>query len=159
HAAGGEPTAAAIDEHGGGLDALFAEIAKLAPVRAQRVECDLADRHDALLASLAEHPHALVLEVDVLPVEADELADAQARGVERFEDRAVPRGPGVAARQTVQQALGVVDRQEYGQPLLDLRSDELRGGIAPDLAAQGEERKEAANRRDFARHRGSPRGA
>src|SRR5271154_306462 len=56
----------------------------------QGVEGGLAQRHEAILVALAgaNHHHAELL-VDIAPVEADQLADAQAGRVERLEDRAI----------------------------------------------------------------------
>ena len=50
------------------------------------------DRHDALLASLAEHPHQPVVQIDMAERHADELGDPHARAVEGFEDGAITTG-------------------------------------------------------------------
>src|SRR5258705_13175235 len=89
----GEPAAATIDEHRVADDRLLSQAL---PVVTERIERDLADRHDALLPPLAEDAQALVLEIDVTPVETDELADANARRVERLDDRAIALGPRVS---------------------------------------------------------------
>ena len=81
----------------------------------------------------AERAHAFVLEVDVRPVEADELAHSQTHGVERLEHRAVALSPGFAGRHAVEQSLGIVDGQEDRQTLLDLRRHQARGRIVTNL--------------------------
>jgi glucose/arabinose dehydrogenase len=50
----------------------------------------LAERDEALLAALAEHPDALAVEVDVREVEVDRLAAAESGGVDELDERAVP---------------------------------------------------------------------
>ena len=48
-----------------------------------------AERHDAFLASLADHAHGLRRSVDVVEGEPGQLGHAQASGVEQLEDRAI----------------------------------------------------------------------
>src|SRR5262245_38023437 len=60
-----------------------------AAIRRERAQRRPADRDDALLPPLAEHADEAALRVDVLPVEAGELADAEPGRVEHLEDRAV----------------------------------------------------------------------
>ncbi len=72
----------------------------------QPVDGDLADRHEPLLVALADDPDERAVGVEVLAVQVDRLADAQAGGVQQFEQGAVT---GVAGR--LEQALGLVDRQ------------------------------------------------
>ena len=63
--------------------------ARVAEVGRDRMRRPLAERHDALLAALAEHVHRLLLEVDVCEVKPDDLGAAQAAGVGQLEDRGV----------------------------------------------------------------------
>jgi hypothetical protein len=48
-----------------------------------------AERHDALLVSLAEAPDDPVVEVDAAAVEPHGFADAEARAVQELDERAV----------------------------------------------------------------------
>jgi hypothetical protein len=52
--------------------------------------------HRALLAPLAEHPHDAALVVDVVDVEADQLAHPDPGGVEELEHRHVAQARGRA---------------------------------------------------------------
>ena len=65
------------------------ERAAAAQVAAQRVGRAPAERDDALLAALADRADEALVEVDAAPLEADRLADAQARAVEELDERAV----------------------------------------------------------------------
>ena len=47
------------------------------------------DRHAPFLRALAKYPHDSRAQVDVLHVQADELAQPQSRSVEQLENRAV----------------------------------------------------------------------
>ena len=61
----------------------------------KRVERRLAQRHQPILVALARaHHHHAELFVDIAPVQADQLADAQARRVERLENCAIAQRRG-----------------------------------------------------------------
>src|SRR5262245_43240108 len=58
-------------------------------IRADRFRGALVERDDPLLPALAEHANPLRSEIDVVEIDAGELAQAQARCIEQFEDREV----------------------------------------------------------------------
>ena len=101
---------------------------RAAPSRSLRVE-----RHEPLLAALAEHPHHPRAQVDVLEVEPDQLAQAQPRGVEQLEDRAVAPAERRATCRASRAARHLVDRR--GAPASAARasaSPTSAAGIAVD---------------------------
>src|SRR3954454_21086983 len=53
-----------------------------------------ADRDDPFLVALAEHPHRVTLEVDVVDVEPAYLADAGAARIEQLEQRSITKPGG-----------------------------------------------------------------
>ena len=68
--------------------------ASVGEVAAERLGSLAADRHDAFLSALAEHPHEPVVEVDARLVEAHRLRDAQAGAVEQLDQRLVAQRAG-----------------------------------------------------------------
>ena len=75
--------------------------------QADRVEGDLADRHEPLAVALADHPHERAVERDVLEVEVERLRDPQAGGVQQLQQRAVEeRVLGGAAERPLDLRLG-----------------------------------------------------
>jgi hypothetical protein len=92
------------------------------------VECPLggdAVRHGAFLAALAEDPHHTPLAVDVVDVEAAELTDPDAGGVEQLQDGRVActeRGAVVRhGRGVLQQRARLGDVERGRQRLVGLR--------------------------------------
>ena len=82
-----QPPAAQVGDH---RAVEFPGLRHRAPPRLERVERRLADRHQPILVALARaHHHHPDFLVDVAPVEADQLAHAQAGGIKRLDDRAV----------------------------------------------------------------------
>ena len=57
--------------------------------RLQRRRSGLAERHGALLVALAQHPQQPARGVDVVDVEAAQLADANSGGVQHLDDQPV----------------------------------------------------------------------
>src|SRR5262245_37949649 len=53
---------------------------------AQRLLSRFVERHDSLFASFAHHAHHPTREIDILQIECNELAQADAGGVEQLED-------------------------------------------------------------------------
>ena len=79
------------------------------PVGGEGGEGFVADRHEALLVALADHPHEGVVFEDVAPAEPDGFRYAEPAAVEDFEQGTVAKSaPG-----------GKVDRLHYGVDLLD----------------------------------------
>src|SRR5215218_5291106 len=60
-----------------------------AQVAPERIGGAAAERHDPLLAALADRANEPFLQVDPIAFEADRLADPQARAVEQLDERAV----------------------------------------------------------------------
>ena len=99
-----------------------------------------ADRHDALLAALAEQPHDLGRAVaeQVVDVEADHLRHPRARRVQQLEQRPVAQIRRLVAVGRGEQLLDLVDGQRLRQPRGLLRGDEVarRVGLEHTLAAR-----------------------
>ncbi len=74
-----------------------------AEVLAQGSACRPAHGHLALLVALTEHTHEPVVEIEGFEVEPDELADADAGGVEQLENGAVALREGVLTRDRAEQ--------------------------------------------------------
>src|SRR5207253_3022117 len=85
------------------------------PVCLERAQRRTSHRHDALLAALAEDAHEARVRVEMLPVEAGELAHAEARGVEQLEARAVAEAEEPVGPRRREQPVDVVERQVGGQ--------------------------------------------
>ena len=83
-------------------------------------------------------------DVDVVHVEGDELADAQAGGVQHLEHRPVTQGDGLVTAGCGQESFDLVGRQRLGQPAPQPRPGDLAGRV---LLGQRERRP----RHDLAR--------
>ena len=85
----------------------------------------MTERHGALLAALAEHPDHAPVVVDVVDVEAAQLADPDAGGVEQLQDRHVADAQGTAVvgerRGRLQQRPGLVLAERRRQRAVRLR--------------------------------------
>ena len=98
-----------------------------------------ADGHDALFGALAGNAREAELEVDVLDVEAADLRDARAGGVEQFQ-----RGPVAPPQQgggfgRVEQGVDLFGVEEVGQVFRAARGLDQRGGVGGEEAlADGE---------------------
>ena len=87
----------------------------------ERVAGASPDGHHALLVALAEHADEPVAQVEVGAVEADQLADADAAGVEGLEDGAIPQRAWLVAGHCVQQRLDLGLGERLRDPLRDSR--------------------------------------
>src|SRR2546430_8989858 len=108
-----------------------------------------SDRHHALLAALAEHAHQAIVEVEVPPVEADELADARAGGVQRLDDGAVAERPWRVADDGAEQRLDLVFGERLGDAQGHARRADLLArvdGEEPLLEAEAMERTHSHQR-------------
>ena len=76
-------------------------------IAAQRVDGLPADRDDALLRALADAADEPPLEVDGGAVEADRLADAQARSIEQLDEGAVAQRAWRRAGRRLDETLGL----------------------------------------------------
>src|SRR5438105_15222650 len=89
-------------------------------IAAQGVGRLASDRDDPLLRPLAEAADEALLEIHRRPIEADGLADAEARAVEQLDERAVAQRAGSRAGRGLDQPLGLAGgkraRQRPGAP-------------------------------------------
>ena len=104
-------------------------------VAPQRFDRLAADRDDPLLAALADRGRAAG-RGRRRPVEADRLADAQARAVEQLDERAVAERARRRPGRGVDQALGLAGRERARQRVVRARQLELRGRVVVGGADQ-----------------------
>jgi hypothetical protein len=124
-----------------------------AEVAAQRLDRLAAERDDALLVPLPHATDRATLEVDAAPLEADRLADAQARAVQELDERAVAQAPRRRAVRRVDQALDLAEGEGAGEAAPAARQVDLRRGVVGPLAEGDEVTVEAARRRGTPRDR------
>jgi len=96
------------------------------------------ERNDALLA-LALAADEAGGKAAVALVERDELAHADAGGVEQLEHRVIAVALGVHAPGLVEEQLDLLAGQDLREPALDLEGSDALGGIGLDLAALSKE--------------------
>ena len=135
----GQPAAAQVDEHA----PLGPQPDQLRPppleVRAQRLDRLAADRHDPLLGALAAGAQDAGLEVELGQLEADRLRRAQAAGVHRLEQRAVPQRRRAGSARLLEQPRHLVAAQHLRAAApreRGARSSEAGSCVEDLLAAQ-----------------------
>ena len=131
----------------------------LGAIGAERLERRSPDRHDALLPPLAEDAHEARLGVERGPVEARELAHAQARRVQQLDDRAVAQAEHAGGGGGDQQTIDLVEAQVRRQLLPGLRGCDADGRVGSQPLRVDEEAKQPAHRSQLARDRGAIGGA
>ncbi len=143
----GEACAALGDEEGSGLDA------GLGAVALDGLEGRRADGDDALFAALAENADGLREGIDVGDVEADELREAEAAGVEELEDRGVAGGgPGGSLffkgslERGFEEFLDLGDGEDERELAFELGKLDFLEGVAGEAMALGEPLVEGAER-------------
>ena len=104
---------------------------------------------DARLAALAVDAYGAVLHVDGAPVEADQLREAQPRGVEQFHDGLVAGGQGVVDAK-FEQSAHLVHIERFGQAFARFGRPHLHRGIEPAVAFALQKPEEGAHRRQAA---------
>src|SRR5262245_36558842 len=125
-------------------------------------------RHDPLAAALrSPHLEQAPLQVDVRPIEAEQLAPAQARIGEEGEQKAVALAltvmlalPDVGALGCVEQSRELAPVEHVRERLALLRCPQDEGWVAVDLLVLEQETEEALQRGDapcLARRRGASR--
>ncbi|MCY1428544.1 hypothetical protein D9M71_444330 [compost metagenome] len=142
-----EPSALLADEYGAVLRAtasaqgqpLFQRLAGLA-----------ADRQHAGLAALAVHLHQAARQVELLQVEAGQLRQAQAGGVEQLEHGLVAAGEKFILDCAFQQLQGAVGVEGLGQAPLALGCRQAVGRIVAAVAFAVEVAVEATHCREQA---------
>ncbi len=122
-------------------------------IPAHRVGGVAADRHDALLAALAGHPHEPVVEVDAALFEPDRLRDAQPGAVQQLDERLVAQVARLRSLRGVDQALRLAGRERLRERLRPARQLHGRGGVVVARAEQLLVAEEAARRRCSSRDR------
>ncbi len=113
--------------------------------------CLLAERHEPFLAALAEHAQYALAQVDLIGAQADELAHAQARGVEQLEHRAVAQAERRVDIGRADQRLDLRFGQRLRQRPRQLRRVEQQGRISIDRAEPLLHAEEVPQRRQQAR--------
>ena len=102
------------------------------------VDRHVADRHEPLLVALADDAHEPAVHREVLGVQPDGLADAQAGGVEELQERPVAQSErvrrliGIVAAGGLEQGLGLGDGQRLGQQPRLSRQVEVRRHVHRD---------------------------
>ena len=91
------------------------------------------ERQDALLAALAADAKHPVRQVDVLEVQADELAQAQARRVEQLQDGAVAPAERRRVVRRCEQLPHLDDVEMGGHPAVDAGRRDRRPGVPIEL--------------------------
>jgi hypothetical protein len=103
----------------------------------------MIEGHDPLLGSFAHHPHESSAQIHVLDVDAHQLTEPQARGVEEFEDGPVAPTQRIATVRHLEEPRHLVFGQVRGQRLLTSRRDRQRRRIivedafAPEITKKG----------------------
>jgi hypothetical protein len=105
------------------------------------------ERHHALLVALARHAQDAAAQIEVRPVERDQLAHAQAGRVEQLEDDAIAIDQRAVAARRVEQQLDLGRPQVRASVRSALRRLEVERGLAsPGLRAPPSGRRCAAPR-------------
>ena len=107
---------------------------QLAQIDRDRANRSPADRHEALLRSLSEHAHQMILQHHIAHAERDPFRDAKAGAVGQLEHRAVAKGQRLVERRRGEQLLDFVDAEHFGQRAPALRRLEALARIAHDVA-------------------------
>src|SRR4029077_14798700 len=123
----------------------------ISQIRPDGVRRALIDWHEPLLAPLAEHTHHPSIEVQIVEIEADQLAQAKARGVEHLEDGLVTAPERGSLIRRLQQAVHLLDGQVRRQRLLALGRRRERGRVLIDEAFPAKPARERADRRELSR--------
>ena len=103
----------------------------------------VADRHEALLAALAEAGEVTALEVEVLLAETDHFRHAQPRRVEQLDQRAVAQAARLRDVRRAKQAIDFICRQEFRQRLPGSRRAHVGGRIVGAMIRDDEKPIEA----------------
>ena len=117
--------------------------AQVAPERLDRLR---AQRDDALLAPLPEHPHATLPEVDILQVQSGQLRDADPARVEDLQDGPIAPTRLVIAEPLAEEGIALIDREMGRQPPGEARRAHLAGRIRPRELPPDQEPEEAPQR-------------
>src|SRR5919198_641089 len=135
----GQPSAARVQEEGAARGARRERGPSPGHVPRQRPSGVLPQGHQALLAPLSQDADALLVEVDVVHVQADELRDAEPRAVQRLEDGAVAQRRGVRAARRLQHLLDLVHRERPWERPRHLGADRGAGRILLGFALPNQE--------------------
>ena len=135
------------------------ERARLGQIALQPVGGDLAERHQALLAALAHHAYHALIDAHREDLQADQLGDAQACGVEHLQHAAVAQALRGVEPGRGEQGLDLGLAQGLGKALGRLRGVDRQGGVLGDLAIGQQKAVVAPPRGDQAALAGRFRGA
>ena len=125
----------------------------------QRVAGRRTERHRAFLAALAEHAHDATLPVEVVDVEAAQLADADAGGVEQLDQGEVAQADrpvvGDRRRGRVDESADVVVPEDDRKLAVRLGAGQQCPGVGARPAGAVQPGGEHAGRGGSARQRGA----
>jgi hypothetical protein len=108
------------------------------------------ERHDPLLATLAEHTDDAIAQVDVIDPQAHELAQPEPGRIEQLEDRSIAASKWVGRIGHVEQARDLPFAEVRRQPLFAARRADESGRIAVELPLAAQVAAERADRRQLA---------
>ena len=83
--------------------------ARLGEICTENPPCRTHKRDQTFLGALAHHAHESLIQVDLVRVQAAQLAGAQAASIQHLEHRTVPHTGGRCGKILVEQALGSLD--------------------------------------------------
>ena len=111
-------------------------------------------RHHALLAALAGHPHVAAVQIEIAHVERRQLGDAQPGAIQQLEQRAVAQlDRGGTGRDAVDQAHALVDGQRARQAPGQARRRHPGGGVERAAPLAHQEAEERPQRGELAAER------
>ncbi|MNN18550.1 hypothetical protein D3C81_1317620 [compost metagenome] len=120
----------------------------------QRLARLAPDRQLAHLVALAEHPHQAGGEIQLRQVQAGQLGQAQAGGIEQFEHGLVAAGEKIVRRRALQQLLGAVGVEQFRQALLALGRAQAGARVVTAMAFADQVAVQPAHRGEEARQAG-----
>jgi hypothetical protein len=121
--------------------------------RSRGVDRLAADRREAILAALARHAQHAFDEIDVLELQLDQLAHADAATVKHFEHRLVAGRQQIRVARRIQKLLDLLEVEALGQALLLLGRADRRQRRGRHQALADEELVERPERRQLPRRR------
>ena len=134
-----EQRAAALRRHVAGSQQCRSRLRQPAP---EPVERHVADRNEPLAVALADDPHEATVQRELLAVEAERLADPQARGVEELEERS-----GAEVRRGLEEPFDLRDGEGLRQEPRLARQVDVLGDVDSDEPLAEREPVEAADAR------------
>ena len=119
----------------------------------QRFERYFSNGNDTFLGSFPDNSDNAQLKVNIVPVEANQLADANSRRIEHLQHGAVSNLRGIHSLNTTQQVEDLVDRKKSRERFPLLRARKERERIPGDALFFEEVTKKTLKRSKFSTHR------